>query len=220
VSTPVHLRALLAAGIALPELGLIVCATAPLAPTTATEVETRFGAPLIEIYGSTETGQIASRRTTRRAEWQLWAGVSLTERDGDTWAEGGHVEVPTPLGDVVEILPAGRFVLRGRKEDLVNIAGKRSSIAYLNHQLIAIPGVVDGAFFLREEPAEQSATGTERLGAVVVAPGITAEAILRELRDRIDPVFLPRPLLMVDRMPRNSTGKLPRAVLTSMAARG
>jgi acyl-coenzyme A synthetase/AMP-(fatty) acid ligase len=220
VSTPVHLRALLAAGIALPELELVVCATAPLAPTTATAVEARFGAPLIEIYGSTETGQIASRRTTHCAEWQLWPGVSIVERDDRTWAAGGHIEAPTPLGDVVEIRPAGRFVLRGRREDLVNIAGKRSSIAYLNHQLIAIPGVVDGAFFLPEELAEQSATGTTRLGAVVVAPGLTAEAIIRELRERIDPVFLPRPLLMVDRMPRNSTGKLPRAVLTSLTARG
>ena len=220
VSTPVHLRALLAAGIALPELELVVCATAPLATTTADEVEARFGTRLIEIYGSTETGQIASRRTTKCAEWQLWPGVSLIEREGRTWAEGGHVEAPTPLGDVIEIQPADRFVLRGRMEDLVNIAGKRSSIAYLNHQLIGIPGVVDGAFFLPEESAEQSVTGTARLSAVVVAPGLTAEAIIRGLRERIDPVFLPRPLLMVDRMPRNSTGKLPRAVLASLTARG
>jgi acyl-coenzyme A synthetase/AMP-(fatty) acid ligase len=220
VSTPVHLRALLAAGIALPELELVVCATAPLAATTATEVEARFGAPLIEIYGSTETGQIASRRTTRCTDWQLWPGVSLVDRDGRTWAEGGHVEAPTPLADVVEIREADRFVLRGRREDLVNIGGKRSSIAYLNHQLISIPGVVDGAFFLPEEPAEQSATGTARLSAVVVAPGLAAEAIIRELRERIDPVFLPRPLLMVDRMPRNATGKLPRAVLKSLTGHG
>jgi acyl-coenzyme A synthetase/AMP-(fatty) acid ligase len=219
VSTPVHLRALLTAGTALPELELVVCATAPLAATTAAEVEARFRVPLIEIYGSTETGQIATRRTTQCAEWQLWPGVSLVERGGRTWAEGGHVETPTPLGDVVEIRPADRFVLHGRREDLVNIAGKRSSIAYLNHQLIAIPGVVDGAFFLPEEPVEQSATGTTRLGAVVVAPRLTAEAIIRELRVRIDPVFLPRPLLMVDRVPRNSTGKLPRALLASLSVR-
>lgn len=220
VSTPVHLRALLAAGIALPELELVVCATAPLPATTATEVEARFGAPLIEIYGSTETGQIASRRTSRCADWRLWPGVSLQDRDGRTWAEGGHVEAPTPLADDVEIRDADHFVLRGRREDLVNIAGKRSSIAYLNHQLVAIPGVVDGAFFLPEASADHSATGTARLSAVVVAPGLTVEAIMRELRERVDPVFLPRPLIMVDRVPRNSTGKLPRAVLTSLTARG
>jgi hypothetical protein len=30
-------------------------------------------------------------------------------------------------------------------------------------------------------------------------------------------VFLPRPLLFVDRIPRNFTGKLPRSVLKSLA---
>jgi hypothetical protein len=42
------------------------------------------------------------------------------------------------------------FLLHGRTADLVNVAGKRSSFGYLNAQLNAIPGVVDGAFFLRE----------------------------------------------------------------------
>ena len=218
VSTPVHLRALLAADIRLPELERVVCATAPLDMTIAAHVEERFGASLLEIYGSTETGQIASRRTTACAEWQLWPGVSLVERDGRTWAEGGHVEAPTLLGDVIEILPAGRFALRGRTADLVNVAGKRSSIAYLDYQLTAIPGVIDGAFFLSQEKAAPSVTGTARLAAIVVAPGLTAKAILCELRARVDPVFLPRPLLLVDRIPRNSTGKLPRAALRLLTA--
>ncbi len=216
VSTPVHLRALLACGIPQPAADLVVCATAPLQATIAARVEELYGAPLMEIYGSTETGQIASRRTVASAEWQLWPDVTLLTREGRTWAEGGHVESPTPLGDLVDTLPGGRFVLRGRTEDLVNIAGKRSSIAYLNHQLAAIPGVVDAAFFQPEDPAGQSATGTARLGAVVVAPGLTAAAIIRELRSRVDPVFLPRPLLLVERIPRNATGKLPRAALKSL----
>ena len=218
VSTPLHLHALLAAEIPQPAVDLVVCATAPLEASTAGRVEALFGAPLIEIYGSTETGQIGSRRTIASAEWQLWPGVTLEQRDGRTWALGGHVEAPTLLGDFVEILPSGRFVLRGRTGDLVNIAGKRSSIAYLNHQLTAIPGVLDAAFFLPEQRADRSATGTARLGAVVGAPGLTAEAIIRELRERVDPVFLPRPLLLVESIPRNATGKLPRSALKSLTA--
>ena len=218
VSTPIHLRALLAAEIPLPPVALVVCATAPLEVTLALEIERRLAAPLLEIYGSTETGQIASRRTTECQQWQLWPGVELSSRDDRTWAQGGHIEVPTPLGDVVQITDSDRFVLCGRTEDLVNIAGKRSSIEYLNHQLNAIPGVVDGAFFLRDEAAAQSVGGVARLGAVVVAPGLTVPAIMLELRARLDPVFLPRPLLLVEDIPRNSTGKLPRSALTSLAA--
>ncbi len=79
---------------------------------------------------------------------------------------------------------------------MVNIAGKRSSFGYLNAQLNAIPGVLDGAFFLRE--GLNGSTGVERLAAVVVAPGLSVAELTEQLRQRIDPVFLPRPLLMVD----------------------
>jgi acyl-coenzyme A synthetase/AMP-(fatty) acid ligase len=79
--------------------------------------------------------------------------------------------------------------------------------------------VADGVFFVREDDEGPSASATSRLAAVAVAPGLTAEDLLRLLRERIDPVFLPRPLLLVDRIPRNATGKLPRAVLESLVAR-
>ena len=42
---------------------------------------------------------------------------------------------------------------------------------------------------------------------------------MRELRLRIDPAFLPRPLLIVDNIPRNSTGKIPQVVVKSFATR-
>jgi acyl-coenzyme A synthetase/AMP-(fatty) acid ligase len=219
VSTPIHLRALLAAAIDMPALDLVLCATAPLERGIAAAAEARLGAPLIEIYGSTETGQIASRRTTASTEWHLWPGVELVPRDGLTHAQGGHVETPTPLGDIVEIMPGGRFMLHGRIEDLVNIAGKRSSLSFLNHQLMALPGVVDGAFFLREDSPDRSTVGSSRLGALLVAPGVAAETIMRGLRERLDPIFLPRPLLYVDEIPRNSTGKLTKSALRSLTER-
>ena len=65
VSTPVHLRALLAANLTLPALHAVVSATAPLDEALARQVERRFGAPLLEIYGSTESGQMATRHPTQ-----------------------------------------------------------------------------------------------------------------------------------------------------------
>ena len=217
VSTPVHLRTLVKSDAELPPIELVLCATAPLDEALALEVETRFGAPLLEIYGSTETGQIASRRTTQSAEWLLWPGVQVTVREGQAWVEGGHVEAATPMGDVLELIGADRFLLRGRLADMVNIAGKRSSMGYLNHQLNSIPGVVDGAFFLPEDETS-STIGVTRLGALAVAPGLTAEAITKQLRERLDPAFLPRPLLLVPEIRRNATGKLPMHVLRALLA--
>jgi len=212
VSTPFHLRALLAAELALPPLDLVVSATAPLSGNLAVELESRLGCPLMEIYGCTETGQTATRRTARTAEWQLFPGVRLTMKDNVAWADGGHVEAPTALSDVIEPTAEDRFLLHGRCADLVNIAGKRTSLGYLNHQLNAIPGVVDGSFF----PPDDDPHGIARLTAVVVAPGLDQAGLLAALRERIDPVFLPRPLLFADALPRNATGKLPRAALAAL----
>jgi acyl-coenzyme A synthetase/AMP-(fatty) acid ligase len=217
VATPVHLRALLAAELALPALDLIVSATAMLPAALAREVESRFGAPLLEIYGSTETGQMASRRTAREEQWRLWPGVRLTVGDSHCSAHGGHVARPTALADVLEPTDEEHFLLHGRTADLVNIAGKRSSLAYLNHQLNAIPGVTDAAFFVRDD-SEASLAGVTRLAALVVAPRLDAATIIQALRQRIDPVFLPRPLLLVEHLPRNATGKLPQHTLRALTA--
>ncbi|HEY7929915.1 MAG TPA: AMP-binding protein [Steroidobacteraceae bacterium] len=217
VSTPVHLRALLDGGAALPALDLVLCATATLSESLAREVETRCGTQLVEIFGSTETGQIASRRTAHERAWHLWPEVRLRCVEDQWWAQGGHVRTPTPLADVFEPLDEAHFILHGRSADLVNVAGKRSSLAHLSQQLLGIAGVLDGAFFVHE-PARGSITGVSRLAALVVAPGLTREKILEALRQRIDAVFLPRPLWLVPRLPRNATGKLPREALQMLAA--
>ncbi|HEX3603683.1 MAG TPA: AMP-binding protein [Steroidobacteraceae bacterium] len=215
VTTPIHLRTLLSSEIEFPALDLVISATAPLTQELAGEVEQKYGTPLLEIYGSTETGQIALRRTARTATWRLWPGVRLSVSNGQVFAQGGHVEQLTPMCDVIEITGERQFLLHGRTADLVNVAGKRSSFGYLNAQLNAIPGVIDGAFFLREDLS--ATTGVARLAAVVVAPGMSAASLTEQLRQLIDPVFLPRPLLIVQHLPRNATGKLPQQALQGLA---
>jgi acyl-coenzyme A synthetase/AMP-(fatty) acid ligase len=217
ITTPVHLRALLGAGVALPPSDGIVSSTAPLPQQLAAEAEQRFGTHLLEIYGSTETGQIATRRPTQSPEWRLWPGVTLSSSGETSFAHGGHIEQRTPMCDVLELTGSGRFLMHGRVTDLVNIAGKRSSLGYLNHHLNSIPGVEDGAFF-HVEPSAASHTGVTRVGACVVAPGLDSARLLEALRQRIDAAFLPRPLLFVARLPRNSTGKLPHEALRSLVA--
>jgi acyl-coenzyme A synthetase/AMP-(fatty) acid ligase len=217
-TTPFHLRAWLDShgpGDRIPAVETIVSATAPLSVHLARRAEQLAGAELLEIYGCTEAGQIATRRTTRGPEWQPFDGLRVWKAGEQAMVAGGHVEQPTPLADVIELTGDGSgFLLHGRSADLVNIAGKRNSLGYLNHQLTAIEGVEDGAFFL---PDESEPDGVTRLAAFAVAPGLSAEAILAGLRERIDAVFLPRPLVLVERLPRQLTGKLPRDALVALA---
>jgi len=212
--TPFHLRAWLEGGDAA-HVETMVSATAPLSVGLARLAEERTGGELHEIYGCTEAGQVASRRTSQSPEWQAFDGLRVANHGEQAMVTGGHVERPTPLMDIIEPIGDGtRFLLHGRTADMVNIAGKRNSIGYLDHQLTAIPGVVDGAFFM---PDETDADGVTRLMAFVVAPTLAPADIAAALRARIDAAFLPRPIVMLERLPRQLTGKLPREQMKALA---
>ena len=218
VTTPFHLKTLLLAGIALPPVDLILSATAPLSPQLAAQAEQAMGAVLIEIYGSTESGQVATRRTTHSEVWQTFGEVRVhaaSDADGNERFvfEGDFVPEPTPMGDVLELLDAQRFRLLGRANDLIHVAGRRSSLGHLNYHLNSIPGVQDGAFWLPDEVAD----GVVRTIAFVVAPALSAAEIIAALRHRLESVFVPRHVVHVQALPREGTGKLTVRALREFA---
>lgn len=215
VTTPVHLRALSEARDTVPPLACVVSATAPLADELAARCERAWQAPVREVYGCTETGMVATRRTVAGPVWQALRDVRITPHGEVFWASGGHVVQPGPLMDRLRLHSEREFELLGRADDLINIAGKRASLAGLNRVLLEIPGVVDGVLFLPEPTAAER---EPRLTALVVAPALSVVDLRAALRARMDPVFLPRPLLKVPALPRNAQGKLPRAQLLALAA--
>jgi acyl-coenzyme A synthetase/AMP-(fatty) acid ligase len=209
VTTPVHIRACVLDTVPLPPMDFILSSTAPLDAALAAEAETRYGTHVQEFYGSTETGAIASRRQAESDVWKTFDEITVSEADGGFRVEASYLPEAQVLGDAVEIRSPREFVLHGRNTEIVKIAGKRIALGDLNRLLLAIDGVRDGAFFLPDV-----GTGLEtRLAALVVAPGRNRAQILEALRECIDPVFLPRPLRLVEALPRNATGKLPRATL-------
>jgi acyl-coenzyme A synthetase/AMP-(fatty) acid ligase len=215
VTTPFHLRAFVTEVNSPLPLDLVVSATAPLALALALEVEQKMSACLLEIYGSTETGQLATRRTTETTAWTTFDGISLHQGAVATFASGEQIEGTVAINDLLELTSDRMFTLHGRTADMVNVAGKSTTLDYLNHQLLSIAGVHDGAFLV--QGSETEGTGnTSRLAAVVVAPDHTLESLLAELRRKIAPAFLPRPLKLVAALPRNGTSKLPREALLAV----
>ncbi len=219
VTTPVHLKLLLGNRQTLPPVDLLLSATAPLDQALACAAEEGFAAPLHEIYGCSEIGQLASRRTLHGGEWRCLDGFLMRQDGASTWAiSRGAVsqDCETRLGDIIELRDSRHFRLLGRSTDLVNIAGKRSSLAALAAHLCAVDGVVDAVFVT----AGESRLGRQYLEAYAVAPGRTQAHLLRQLRLRIDPAFLPRRLHLVDALPRNPLGKLPQAALRQLLGEG
>ncbi|WP_376695560.1 AMP-binding protein [Wenzhouxiangella sp. EGI_FJ10305] len=216
VSTPVHLRALVESGIDLPTIERVYSATAPLSRSLARRIERINGAKVVEIYGCSETGCLARRQTARVEDWQLFEAFELTPDGDGTVARAPHLPGPVRLMDHLEFRTRDSFRLLGRQSDLVNIAGKRASLAELTGILLDIPGVLDGVIF---QPPETDDAPATRLAALVVAPNLETADIRRALGRRVDAAFMPRPLRLVDRLPRAETGKLPRQSLLQFFAK-
>lgn len=220
VTTPFHLKALLSAGIELPACDLVLSATAPLSPQLAREAEARFGGALIEIYGCTEAGQVATRRSAQTEVWTTYGALRIRPEGAPDEegierfvVQGGHVLEPTPLADLLKLEDERRFFLLGRANDLIHVAGRRSSLGHLDYHLNSIEGVQDGAFWVPDEVPD----GVVRPVAFVVAPELTREAIIRALRSRLEAPFVPRRVVHVASLPREATGKLTRDSLRRFA---
>ena len=212
ITTPVHLAACVGARLDWPVIDFVVSATAPLSAELASEVEVCLRTRVFEIYGCTEAGSMASRRTCAGPEWRWLDTVRSRTTAGDTVIEADFLAAPVPLADTLECGHDGRFLLHGRRRDLVKVAGKRASLHDLNLKLASVPGVRDGVFVVPEGHTDE----VGRLAAVVAAPGLDRADLLRALRRLIDPAFLPRPLLFVDALPRNPAGKIPRQRLLDL----
>jgi acyl-coenzyme A synthetase/AMP-(fatty) acid ligase len=212
ITAPYHLRHLLASGVALPSVATILSATAPLGVELAREAEKRYGAEVHEIYGCTEAGSMATRRTAQGEIWTPYPGLVFEVHDGATRVRAAHLVGEIPVGDRVELRPDGRFTLLGRDADMIKIGGRRGSLADIAARIAQLPGVIDQVVFM---PGESE---TARPAALVVAPGRAAADLRRELAQRLDAVFVPRPLRCVDALPRNALGKLPREKLLEMLA--
>ncbi|HTB67863.1 MAG TPA: AMP-binding protein [Steroidobacteraceae bacterium] len=221
VTTPVHLRTLLASSQEFPPVAVVVSATAPMNAALALRVAERLQAPLLEMFGSTETCVIATRLTARESGWRLYPGVTVEPAVDHTWVHAPWFGQALRLQDIVEIAGPGLMVLRGRNVDMIEIAGKRASLSDLTRRLLDIPGVRDAVVFqpADTEAAAQGVGRVQRVAAAVVAPTLSAADILNALAQGVDPAFLPRPLLLVPQLPRNELGKTTRAQLLQLLRR-
>lgn len=217
VTTPLQIRVLLGAGTALPELAAVISATAPLDESLAEAAEAHWGAEAWEIFGATEIGSVASRRTLAGPDWTLYPGIRFQPGDTpDSQQAVAAFAPPVTLADRVAMRDERHFRLLGRRTDLIKLGGRRASLAGLNRILNGLDGVQDGVFLPPSDPDRDPGA---RMTAFVVAPDRTPEQILAALRDRIDPVFLPRRVIALPALPRDAVGKMPLPALTELASR-
>ena len=204
------------------DVAAIFSSGAPLPDATARKFVEIWGRPVTEIYGSTETGGIAWRAGAaygERSPWRPFSGVQLDSRQ-EPYGDRLWVRSPctwqsewTATGDLARIHADGTLELLGRSDDVVKIADKRVSLGEIRTRLAAHTMVADARLVL-------IAGRRSMIGAVVIL-NPSGQVLLKTsgkkpvcdtlrawLRERYEPVMIPKKWRFVDTFPGTDMGKI------------
>ncbi|MCW8929338.1 MAG: AMP-binding protein [Gammaproteobacteria bacterium] len=230
ITTPLHLKACINTEVSLPNVEQFISATAPLQEELAQRCEQQYSAHVMEIFGCTEVGSIATRRTIANNQWTVLNDISLEVlNQNDVQINTLRSIKKFLFNDIIELIDDRHFILKGRKEDMINIAGKRTSLAYLNHHLQSYEALSDACFYQNsyfEDSQIENKTNDlseNRLIAFVVLKQTNKfnkqqinKKIRTHLQHSIESIFLPKKIFVVESLPRNATGKLPQSELKKL----
>ncbi len=220
VSVPPHYHALGDQGLDSPRLRLAFSSAGMLAEEDGERFSRVNGVDLVEIYGSTETGGIASRvRAKGEKGFTPFECVEVRMDDERLWVRSeflspGLVGRTSPffqMGDRVEVMEKGAFALLGREDGVIKVGGRRVSLEMVRKALLNQPGVTDAVVLSRE------ATGGRENQIVAVVEGLVNTATLsEELAGHLAPYARPRCIKIVAEMPFTAAGKYDRNALLSL----
>ena len=212
VSTPLHLRALSITATEsqpLPSLANVLTATAPIEQALAKKIEQQFMTQVVEVYGCSEVGSMASREPAKTDVWTQFEGLNFQQESDKTCVSTEYLPAPVFLDDQLDFVANQQFKLQGRSSDQIKIAGKRGSLYDVNRVLNTFEGLVDGIVIFPEQTRL-----VPRLVALVVLKDESKKAELQaHFRQHLDAAFVPRPILLVEKLPRQENGKLNKAAL-------
>jgi fatty-acyl-CoA synthase len=222
-------------------LRVIASSGSALSPRLAARVMARFGPILYNLYGSTEAAvaTIATPADLRSAPGTvgrpvMGTDVRILDAEGRSVPPGvtGRVFVGSRLrftgytggggkesrggllsvGDLGHVDGKGRLFIDGREDDMVVSGGENVFPGEVEELLAAHPGIADVAVV--GVPDEEFG---QRLKAVVVrrdGASVDEEDVRVHVRDRLARYKVPRDVVFVEELPRTSTGKVVRRLLT------
>ena len=199
----------------------------PLGAANARAVLERLGGPILEVFGSTETGGLGWRERSGAAEvvpWTPLAGVRIEPADDERlWASSPFIaEHRALLGDRGCVDSDERFTILGRADRIVKIADKRMSLDEMEQRLSEHPAVDRVALTV----VEPGGAMRRRLLAALIVPAAgepvpvrhrDLEQVLRRyLAAHYERVMIPRRFVFVEALPVDAQGKLPQLSVMSL----
>ncbi|MCX7096744.1 MAG: AMP-binding protein [Methylococcales bacterium] len=214
-------------------LCVIFSSGGPLPNGVARQIYNCCGQPVIEVYGSTETGGIGWKLSGYGppTDWTLFDGLSLKQTHDGWLLQSTYLQSPQSLtsstyfpedglqlDDQISLQSDGRFTLHGRLDRIVKIEEKRLSLSELEHRLLALPWITE-TFSLK------LTKNREVIGVAIILSkdGLQSlktkgrKALIKQLRNELhhyfDAVLLPRKWLFLEQMPQTSEGKIEQLIL-------
>ncbi len=210
IGTPLHLRAIDSSNLTLPAMVSILSATAPLSQQLAKAIESKLQTEVREVYGCSEVGSMAIRRTAENDQWEKFNGLNFeSDKQGSITVSAEHLREQTRLEDNLQMLDETHFKLAGRSSDQIKIAGKRGSLEEVNKVLMTFPKLNDGIVFF---PPQERAV-PRLVALVVMEKGLNKKELRKHMQKHLDAAFVPRPIIQVPCLPRAESGKLIKADL-------
>lgn len=214
VSVPVHYRILKGSVIGDHVLRMAFSSAGPLNPEDGEAFTGTSGTPVVEVYGSTETGGIATRcRAKGETSLRSFDSVDWKIMDERLCVRSELISPALPVdedgffmtGDRVEKDGTSSFKLLGRVDGIVKVGGKRVDLGDVEEKIRSIEGVKACIVI-----ALDARSGKDAEIAAVVEGSVTDEQLRERLRKLLEPSALPRKIKIVDKVPTMSTGKIDR----------
>ncbi|MDX2298717.1 MAG: AMP-binding protein [Xanthomonadaceae bacterium] len=224
ISSPAHLKRL-------PEglnwLGLrdrlrrVFSSGGPLPASACAAVERLWSCTPTEVFGSTETGGIASREGHAQA-WSPLPGVHWRIADGHLEIRSPHLpdEAWQRTSDRVEATADG-FHLLGRADRIAKIEERRVSLDAIEQALIASGLLAEARVTVLHGPRASVAAAVvpNREGAISLqrdGKRALASRLRAHLAGSVDAIAMPRRWRFVDSLPGDAQGKTSEALLADL----
>ena len=215
VSVPVHYRTLKIKELQPYSLRIALSSAGVLDKADAEFFYKRTGVDVLEVFGSTETGGIATRRRFLGNEaWFPMDPVEWKIKEGRLRVRSDFLSPELPrdregffiTADCVEAEGGDHLILRGRADSIVKVGGKRVDLQAVQSKLKQIPGVRDA--FVISIPVSK---GRQNEVAALAATELDPSQLLREMGRISEAYAAPKRIVAVESIPMTATGKYDRA---------
>ena len=217
-AVPAHYRVLRHQDVSGGSLRFAVSSAGMLDPGDNSRFCDRNNIPVIEVYGSTETGGIAARsRAAGETAFTPFATVDWKIRENRLLVRSPYISAQVPrdkdgffvTGDRVEAGPGNSFLLKGRVDGVTKVGGKRVDLEEIREVIKQQAGVEDCFVLALPDPS-----GRENQICALVQPGHSSkEELLTALQSVLEPYALPRVIRSCSAIPMTRAGKYDLAAI-------